>query len=178
MAASVTPTEADGVSREGQARAIEQANDADDAAHGAGAGLSGNLRISAAVTFARAASFVTPQGPSWSASRDDGGRCARRPQPQPDAGKGIVWPCALGLLSDSSHLARKISESPCVILTPQPTSHASANRDPQDCCNTRPSSTHKGRRLALELHPRRHAIPPGRPWPRARHGGGGCAPPC
>ena len=49
----LTPTEAGLAFFEKARRAIDEANEADDAARGAGAGLSGNLRISAAVTFAR-----------------------------------------------------------------------------------------------------------------------------
>ncbi len=49
----LTPTEAGLAFFDKARRAIDEANDADDAARGAGAGLTGNLRISAAVTFAR-----------------------------------------------------------------------------------------------------------------------------
>ncbi|WP_150689030.1 LysR family transcriptional regulator, partial [Pseudomonas fluorescens] len=48
-----TPTEAGLAFFDKARRAIDEANEADEAARGAGAGLSGNLRISAAVTFAR-----------------------------------------------------------------------------------------------------------------------------
>ena len=49
----LTPTEAGLAFFEKARRAIDEANEADDAARGAGAGLSGNLRVSAATTFAR-----------------------------------------------------------------------------------------------------------------------------
>ena len=49
----LTPTEAGLAYFEKAKRAIDEANEADDAARSAGAGLSGNLRISAAVTFGR-----------------------------------------------------------------------------------------------------------------------------
>ncbi|WP_219268127.1 LysR family transcriptional regulator [Pseudomonas sp. Xaverov 259] len=49
----LTPTEAGLAYFERAKRAIDETNEADDAARGAGAGLSGNLRVSAATTFAR-----------------------------------------------------------------------------------------------------------------------------
>lgn len=49
----LTTTEAGLAYFERAKRAIDETNEADDAARGAGAGLSGNLRVSAATTFAR-----------------------------------------------------------------------------------------------------------------------------
>lgn len=49
----LTPTEAGLAYFERAKRVIDETNEADDAARGAGAGLSGNLRVSAATTFAR-----------------------------------------------------------------------------------------------------------------------------
>lgn len=49
----LTPTEAGLAYFERAKRAIDETNEAEDAARGAGAGLSGNLRVSAATTFAR-----------------------------------------------------------------------------------------------------------------------------
>lgn len=55
----LTPTEAGLAFFERARRAIDEANEADNAARGSASGLSGNLRISAAVTFGRL--HVVPQ---------------------------------------------------------------------------------------------------------------------
>jgi DNA-binding transcriptional LysR family regulator len=55
----LTPTEAGLAFFERARRAIDEANEADNAARGSAGGLRGNLRISAAVTFGRL--HVVPQ---------------------------------------------------------------------------------------------------------------------
>lgn len=111
----LTPTEAGLAFFEKARRAIDEANEADDAARGAGAGLSGNLRISAAVTFARM--HIIPHL---------GGFLEQYPGVNVDVvlddrtlnlvEEGIDVALRMGNLDDSSLTARKIGESPCVIL--------------------------------------------------------------
>ncbi len=111
----LAPTEAGLAFFEKAKRAIDEANAADDAARGAGAGLSGNLRISASVTFARM--HIIPHL---------GAFLAQYPELKVDVvlddrslnlvEEGIDVALRMGNLEDSSLTARKISESPCVIL--------------------------------------------------------------
>lgn len=107
----LTPTEAGRVYFERAKRAIDEANEADDAARGAGAGLSGNLRISAGVTFARM--HIIPhlgpfleQHPNLNVDVILDDRILNLVE------EGIDVALRIGDLSDSSLTARRISESP------------------------------------------------------------------
>ncbi len=111
----LTPTEAGLAFFDKAKRAIDEANAADEAARGAGSGLSGNLRISAPVTFARLhiiphlGPFLTQYpGMNVDVVLDD--RSLNLVE------EGIDVALRMGNLNDSSLTARKIGESPCVIL--------------------------------------------------------------
>lgn len=127
----LTPTEAGLAFFERARRAIDEANEADNAARGSASGLSGNLRISAAVTFGRL--HVVPQlGPFLE----------QHPQLNIDlmlddrninlVEEGIDVALRMGPLSDSSLTARKIADCRRVVLgTP-----AYFSRHGEPCCPT------------------------------------------
>lgn len=111
----LTPTEAGLAFFERARRAIDEANEADNAARGSASGLSGNLRISAAVTFGRL--HVVPQlGPFLD----------QHPQLNIDlmlddrninlVEEGIDVALRMGPLSDSGLTARKIADCRRVVL--------------------------------------------------------------
>ncbi|EUB85732.1 LysR family transcriptional regulator [Pseudomonas sp. GM30] len=111
----LTPTEAGLAFFERARRAIDEANEADNAARGSAGGLRGNLRISAAVTFGRL--HVVPQlGPFLD----------QHPQLNIDlmlddrninlVEEGIDVALRMGPLSDSSLTARKIADCRRVVL--------------------------------------------------------------
>jgi DNA-binding transcriptional LysR family regulator len=111
----LTPTEAGLAFFDKAKRAIDEADAADEAARGAGSGLSGNLRISAPVTFARmhiiahlGAFLEQYPGVNVDVVLDD--RSLNLVE------EGIDVALRMGNLNDSSLTARKIGESPCVIL--------------------------------------------------------------
>lgn len=111
----LTPTEAGLALFDKAKRAIDEADAADEAARGAGSGLSGNLRISAPVTFARmhiiahlGAFLEQYPGVNVDVVLDD--RSLNLVE------EGIDVALRMGNLNDSSLTARKIGESPCVIL--------------------------------------------------------------
>ncbi|MEW5716603.1 LysR family transcriptional regulator [Pseudomonas sp. SB113] len=111
----LTPTEAGLAFFDKAKRAIDEADAADEAARGAGSGLSGNLRISAPVTFARmhiiahlGAFLEQYPGVNVDVVLDD--RSLNLVE------EGIDVAVRMGNLNDSSLTARKIGESPCVIL--------------------------------------------------------------
>ncbi|NWA07803.1 LysR family transcriptional regulator [Pseudomonas gingeri] len=109
----LTPTEA-GLAFYEQARhAIDHANEAEDAARGAGAGLSGNLRVSAGVTFARM--YIIPHlgpflerhpGLNVDVVLDD------RILNLMEAGIDVALRIGNGKLGDSALTARRIGQSP------------------------------------------------------------------
>lgn len=111
----LTPTEAGLAFFERAKHAIDESNGADEAARGAGAGLTGTLRISAAVTFARM-HIIPHLGPFL----------AQYPELNVDVvlddrtlnlvEEGIDVALRMGNMNDSSLTARKVGESPCVIL--------------------------------------------------------------
>ena len=123
----LSPTEAGLAFFERARRAIEEANEADNAARGSASGLSGNLRISAAVTFGRL--HIVPQlGPFLD----------QHPQLNIDlmlddrninlVEEGIDVALRMGPLSDSGLTARKIADCRRVVLgTP---SHFARNGEP------------------------------------------------
>jgi len=111
----LTPTEAGLAFFERARRAIDEANEADNAARGSAGGLRGNLRISAAVTFGRL--HVVPQlGPFLD----------QHPQLNIDlmlddrninlVEEGIDVALRMGPLSDSGLTARKIADCRRVVL--------------------------------------------------------------
>jgi DNA-binding transcriptional LysR family regulator len=114
----LTPTEAGRNFLERARRSIEEADEADLAARGAGANLSGRLRLCAAVTFARL--HVIPRLPAFLAEHpklevevvlDD------RNVDLVEAGVDLAL--RLGTLSDSSLTARRIAQTRrCVVGTP------------------------------------------------------------
>lgn len=115
----LTPTEAGLAFFDRAKRAIEEANEADNAARGAASGLTGNLRICAAVTFGR--QHIVPQlGPFL----------AQNPELNIDlmlddrninlVEEGVDIALRMGTLSDSGLTARKIAQCRRVVVgTPQ-----------------------------------------------------------
>ncbi|WP_207848198.1 MULTISPECIES: LysR family transcriptional regulator [unclassified Pseudomonas] len=111
----LTPTEAGLAYFERAKRAIDEANEADNAARGSATGLSGNLRISAAVTFGRL--HVVPHL---------GAFLDQHPQLNIDlmlddrninlVEEGIDVALRLGALTDSGLTARKIADCRRVVL--------------------------------------------------------------
>lgn len=111
----LTPTEAGLAFFEKARRAIDEANEADDAARGAGAGLTGNLRISAAVTFARM--HIIPHLDAFLEQYPDVNvEVILDDRSLSLVEEGIDVALRMGNLDDSSLTARKIGQSPCVIL--------------------------------------------------------------
>jgi DNA-binding transcriptional LysR family regulator len=107
----LTPTEAGLVFFEKAKRAVDEANGADDAARGAGNGLSGNLRISAGVTLSRL--HIIPnlgpfleQHPGLNVDVVLDDRLLNLVE------EGIDVALRIGNLSDSGLTARKIGQSP------------------------------------------------------------------
>ncbi len=128
----LTPTEAGQNFYERARRSIEEADEAELAARGAGAALSGRLRISAAVTFARL--HVVPHL---------GGFLAQHPQLEIDivlddhpidlVGQGIDVALRIGGLADSILTARRIGGSPRHVMgTPAYFAAAGTPARPQD----------------------------------------------
>lgn len=111
----LTPTEAGLAFFDKARRAIDEANEADEAARGAGAGLSGNLRISAAVTFARM-HIIPHLGPFLEQYPGINVDVVLDDRVRNLVEEGIDVALRMGNLDDSSLTARKIGESPCVIL--------------------------------------------------------------
>jgi DNA-binding transcriptional LysR family regulator len=111
----LTPTEAGQSFYERAKRAIEEADEADIAARGAGAGLTGRLRICAPVTFARlhivprlSAFFDDNPGLTLEVVLDD--RVIDLVE------EGIDVALRLGSLSDSSLTARKLASGPRYVM--------------------------------------------------------------
>lgn len=112
---SLTPTEAGAAFFERAKRSIEEANEADFAARGAGTGLTGTLRICAAVTFARL--HILPHL---------GGFLQLHPDLDIDVvlddrsvnlvEEGIDVALRMGDMNDSGLIARKIAECPRMVI--------------------------------------------------------------
>ena len=115
---ALSPTEAGRNFYDCAKRAIEEANEADMAARGAGAGLAGRLRISAAVTFARL--HVVPRLPTFLAAHPDLTMDVILDDRVIDlVEEGVDVALRMGTLADSSLTARKIASAPrCVVGTP------------------------------------------------------------
>jgi DNA-binding transcriptional LysR family regulator len=111
----LTPTEAGLAFFERSKRAIEEADEADNAARGAASGLTGNLRICAAVTFGRL--HIVPhlgpfldQNPGLNIDLMLDDRNVNLVE------EGVDIALRLGALSDSGLTARKIAECRRVVL--------------------------------------------------------------
>lgn len=128
----LSPTEAGQNYYERAKRALEEADEADFAARGAGKGLTGRLRMSAAVTFARI--HLIPQLAAFLAEHphlnldvvlDD--RTVDLVQ------EGIDVAFRMGTLADSSLTARRIGRSPRFVLgTPAYFERAGTPKKPAD----------------------------------------------
>jgi DNA-binding transcriptional LysR family regulator len=111
----LTPTEAGQNFYEHAKRSVEEADEADQVARGAGTNLSGRLRVCAAVTFARL--HLIPRLPIF---------LAQHPALEIDVvlddnnvdliEAGIDIALRMGTLQDSSLMARKIADGPRVVL--------------------------------------------------------------
>ncbi|HEY4353846.1 MAG TPA: LysR family transcriptional regulator [Paraburkholderia sp.] len=111
----LTPTEAGQQYYQRAKRAIEEVDEAELVARGAGAGLSGRLRVSAAVTFARL--HIVPKMKTF---------LARHPDLNVDVvlddrtidllEQGVDVAFRMGALDDSSMTARKIARSPRFVI--------------------------------------------------------------
>jgi DNA-binding transcriptional LysR family regulator len=111
----LAPTEAGHNFYERARRSVEEAEEADLAARGAGAGLSGKLRIGAAVTFARL--HIVPKIPEF---------LAQNPELEIEVilddrnidlvQEGIDVAFRMGTMPDSSLTARKIGSSPRAVM--------------------------------------------------------------
>lgn len=126
----LTPTEAGQRFYERARTAIEAAHEAELAARGAGAGLSGRLRVSAAITFARL--YIMPQLPRF---------LAEHPEIDLDVilddriidlvAEEIDLSVRMGALSDSSAVARKLATGErSVLATPAYLERAGEPRSP------------------------------------------------
>ncbi|GAN69521.1 LysR family transcriptional regulator [Acetobacter orleanensis] len=131
----LTPTEAGQNFYEGARNAIHEADEAELAAKGAGVGLSGRLRVSAATTFSRL--HVIPKLPDF---------LAAHPQLDVDfllddrmidlVAEGVDISLRMGALTDSTAVARKIATGRrSVIATPEYLARAGLPRHPADLAN-------------------------------------------
>jgi DNA-binding transcriptional LysR family regulator len=106
----LTPTEAGQQFYERARRALEEADEAELAARGSGAGLSGRLRICAAVTFARL--HIVPAMKTFLAAHPD---LTLEVLLDDDSvnllEQGIDVALRMGVLGDSSMTARRLGES-------------------------------------------------------------------
>jgi DNA-binding transcriptional LysR family regulator len=132
----LTPTEAGQSYYERAKRSIEEADEAELAARGAGAGLTGHLRVSAAVTFARL--YIVPCLPKFLAAHpgvtldvvlDD--RLVDLME------EGIDVALRMGRLTDSTSLsARRLTTNPrCVVGTAAYFARAGVPKTPAELAN-------------------------------------------
>lgn len=131
----LTPTEAGQSFYERARNAIQEADEAELAAKGAGSGLSGRLRVSAATTFARL--HVIPKLPQF---------LAAHPHLDVDivlddrmidlVAEGVDISLRMGALSDSGAVARKIAAGGrSVLATPAYLARAGMPQSPADLAN-------------------------------------------
>jgi DNA-binding transcriptional LysR family regulator len=111
----LTPTEAGLAFFERAKRAIEESNEADNAARGAASGLTGNLRICAAVTFGRI-HIVPHLGPFLDQNPDLNIDLLLDDRNLNLVEEGVDIALRMGALSDSGLTARKIAECRRVVL--------------------------------------------------------------
>ncbi|WFS03627.1 LysR family transcriptional regulator [Rhizobium tumorigenes] len=126
------PTEAGQSFYERAKRSIEEANEADLAARGAGAGLSGRLRVSAAVTFA--SHHVIPHLPDFLAAHPGLDMEVVLDDRHIDLiEEGIDISLRMGELTDSNLTARKISQGRRLVIgTPAYFERAGEPKTPGD----------------------------------------------
>jgi DNA-binding transcriptional LysR family regulator len=111
----LSPTEAGQSFYERAKRCIEEANEAELAARGAGAGLTGRLRFCAAVTFARLC--IIPHLPTFLVAHPDLKIDAILDDRNIDlVGEGIDVALRMGVLTDSAITVRKIGQSRRLVL--------------------------------------------------------------
>lgn len=107
----LAPTEAGQSFYERAKRAIEEADEAEIAARGAGVGLSGRLRVCGAVTFARL--HIVPRLPAFLAAHPDLNMDVVLDDRSIDlVENGIDVALRMGDLADSSFTARKLASCP------------------------------------------------------------------
>jgi DNA-binding transcriptional LysR family regulator len=111
----LTPTEAGLAFFERAKRAIEESDEADNAARGAASGLTGNLRICAAVTFGRI-HIVPHLGPFLDQNPDLNIDLLLDDRNLNLVEEGVDIALRMGALSDSGLTARKIAECRRVVL--------------------------------------------------------------
>ncbi|MNX67007.1 HTH-type transcriptional regulator DmlR [compost metagenome] len=111
----LTPTEAGLAFFERAKRAIEEADEADNAARGAASGLTGNLRICAAVTFGRM-HIVPHLGPFLEQNPELNIDLMLDDRNVNLVEEGVDVALRMGTLSDSGLTARKIAECRRVVL--------------------------------------------------------------
>ncbi|WP_338582344.1 LysR family transcriptional regulator [Pseudomonas sp. MAG733B] len=111
----LTPTEAGLAFFERAKRAIEEADEADNAARGAASGLTGNLRICAAVTFGRM-HIVPHLGPFLELNPELNIDLMLDDRNVNLVEEGVDVALRMGALSDSGLTARKIAECRRVVL--------------------------------------------------------------
>ncbi|CRL48112.1 MULTISPECIES: LysR family transcriptional regulator [Pseudomonas] len=111
----LTPTEAGLAFFERAKRAIEEVDEADNAARGAASGLTGNLRICAAVTFGRI-HIVPHLGPFLDQNPDLNIDLLLDDRNLNLVEEGVDVALRMGALSDSGLTARKIAECRRVVL--------------------------------------------------------------
>ncbi|TPG97094.1 LysR family transcriptional regulator [Pseudomonas caspiana] len=111
----LTPTEAGLAFFERSKRAIEEADEADNAARGAASGLTGNLRICAAVTFGRL-HIVPHLGPFLDQNPDLNIDLMLDDRNVNLVEEGVDIALRMGALSDSDLTARKIAECRRMVL--------------------------------------------------------------
>jgi DNA-binding transcriptional LysR family regulator len=111
----LTPTEAGLAFFERAKRAIEEADEADNAARGAASGLTGNLRICAAVTFGRL-HIVPHLGPFLEQNPELNIDLMLDDRNINLVEEGVDVALRMGALSDSGLTARKITERRRVVL--------------------------------------------------------------
>ncbi len=164
----LTPTEAGLAFFEKAKRAIDEANEADDAARGAGAGLSGNLRISAATTFARL--HIIPHLGSFLAQYPAlNVEVVLNDHSLNLVEEGIDVALRMGNLSDSGLTARKISQSPRQILaTPAYFERCGEPATPADLLQHQAIIYSLGGG-SLDVQPGRQSLSGRRPRPHPRH---------
>ncbi|MEO6677221.1 MAG: LysR family transcriptional regulator, partial [Pseudomonas sp.] len=115
----LTPTEAGLAFFDRAKRAIEEADEADNAARGAASGLTGNLRICAAVTFGRL-HIVPHLGPFLEQNPELNIDLMLDDRNINLVEEGVDVALRMGTLSDSGLTARKITERRRMVLgTPQ-----------------------------------------------------------
>lgn len=131
----LTPTEAGQRFYERARRALEEADEAELVARGAGAGLSGRLRVSAATTFARL--HIIPRLSVFLAQHPDLEIDVILDDRTIDlVSEGIDVSLRMGMLADSTAVARKLASSRrSVVATPAYLERAGEPAVPADLTN-------------------------------------------